>query len=135
MIQVVTIRAYLDMENPVYISPDTNGTFLEFEDGYDEEAGTYYDASGKFVDFVEALNFVAEDYDWLGSFSFDFLYEYAYDDMGMYASKMFSVLRKSRYDEKFLNFNAQADFFHRRCMWILRGEKIGLRVKFRNRYD
>ena len=94
-----TVTAYLNMTNPVYISADENGTFLDFDDGYDAEADTYEDASGKFIEFVEALNYIAEDYDWSGNFNFDFLYEYAYDNMGMYASDAVGVIKRRVIDE------------------------------------
>lgn len=94
-----TVSAYLNIKNPVYITPNEKGTFLDFDDGYDAEADTYYDASGEFVEFVEALNYFAKNYDWSGSFNFDFLYEYAYDNMGMHASDAVNVIKKRVLDE------------------------------------
>ena len=94
-----TVTAYLNIKNPVYITPDEKGTFLDFDNGYDAETDTYYDASGEFVEFVDALNYFAENYDWSGNFNFDFLYEYAYDNMGMYASDAVNVIKKRVLDE------------------------------------
>ena len=79
------ITAYLNMENPVYITPDENGTFLNYDYEYDEETDEYGEPEGLLVDFIEALQNNASDYAYR-DVDFSFLYEYAYDNGGVYAS-------------------------------------------------
>lgn len=58
-----TVEAYLNMKNPAIISNDSDGTYLEYNENYDEEADEYGDPEGSLVDFVEALKLAAEDYE------------------------------------------------------------------------
>lgn len=58
-----TVEAYLNVKNPAIISNDNDGTYLEYNENYDEETDDYGDPEGSLVDFVEALEFAAEDYE------------------------------------------------------------------------
>lgn len=58
-----TVEAYLNVKNPAIISNDSDGTYLEYNENYDEEADEYGDPEGSLVDFVEALELAAEDYE------------------------------------------------------------------------
>lgn len=58
-----TVEAYLDIKNPAVISDDSDGTYLEYNENYDEEADEYGEPEGSLVDFVEALESAAEDYE------------------------------------------------------------------------
>ena len=58
-----TVEAYLDIKNPAVISDDNDGTYLEYNENYDEETDDYSDPEGSLVDFVEALESAAEDYE------------------------------------------------------------------------
>ena len=93
-----TITAYLNMENPVYITPDENGTFLDFNEAYDEEYDEYGEPKGLFVDFIEALKNNSYDYAY-NDVDFSFLYEYAFDNGGMYASDAVKVIKERILDE------------------------------------
>ena len=87
-----TITAYLNMENPVYITPDGKGTFLVFNEAYDEEYDEYGEPEGLFVDFIEALKNNSYDYAY-NDVDFSFLYEYAYDNGGMYAADAVKTIK------------------------------------------
>ena len=93
-----TITAYLNMENPVYITPDENGTLLDFNESYDEEYDEYGEPEGLLIDFVEALNSIASDYAY-NDVDFSFLYEYAYDNGGVYASDAVKTIKHRITDE------------------------------------
>lgn len=93
-----TITAYLNMENPVYITPDEKGTFLDFNEAYDEEYDEYGEPEGLFVDFIEALKNNSYDYAY-NDVDFSFLYEYAYDNGGMYASDAVKIIKERIIDE------------------------------------
>lgn len=58
-----TVEAYLNVKNPAIISNDNDGTYLEYNENYDEETDDYSDPEGSLVDFVEALESAAEDYE------------------------------------------------------------------------
>lgn len=58
-----TVEAYLNVKNPAIISNDSDGTYLEYNENYDEEADEYGDPEGSLVDFVEALELAAKDYE------------------------------------------------------------------------
>lgn len=58
-----TVEAYLNVKNPAIISNDNDGTYLEYNENYDEETDDYGDPEGSLVDFVEALESAAEDYE------------------------------------------------------------------------
>lgn len=58
-----TVEAYLNVKNPAIISNDSDGTYLEYNENYDEETDDYGDPEGSLVDFVEALESAAEDYE------------------------------------------------------------------------
>lgn len=98
------VTAYLNIENPVYIIPDTvyisnparsNGTYFDYEQEYDEENDEFGEPEGKLVDFVNALEEAAEEY-WQGSGSPDFSF-LLYDSEGMFAADAVDKL-KDRYD-------------------------------------
>ena len=93
-----TITAYLNMENPVYINPNENGTFLDFTEEYDEEFDEYGEPEGLLIDFVEALNEIASDYAY-NDVDFSFLYEYAYDNGGVHASDAVKTIKHRITDE------------------------------------
>ena len=93
-----TVTAYLNMKNPVYITPNEEGTFLDFEEAYDEELDEYGEPEGLFVDFVEALHNNAADFSYR-DVDFSFLYEYAYDNNGMYAADAVAVIKRRIVDE------------------------------------
>jgi hypothetical protein len=65
-----TVEAYLNVKNPAIISNDNDGTYLEYNENYDEEADEYGDPEGSLVDFVEALESAAEDYESFGPVNF-----------------------------------------------------------------
>jgi hypothetical protein len=65
-----TVEAYLDIKNPAVISDDSDGTYLEYNENYDEEADEYGEPEGSLVDFVEALESAAEDYESFGPVDF-----------------------------------------------------------------
>lgn len=94
-----TVTAYLNMENPVYITPNEKGTFLDFEENYDEESDEYGEPEGLLIDFVEALERRAQDFDTFGSVDFSFLYEYALDNGGMYAADAVKTIKHRIIDE------------------------------------
>lgn len=58
-----TVEAFLNIKNPAIISDDSDGTYLEYNENYDEEADEYGEPEGSLVDFVEALESAAEDYE------------------------------------------------------------------------
>ena len=93
-----TITAYLNMENPVYITPDEKGTFLDYTEEYDEEYDEYGEPEGLLIDFIEALKNNSYDYAYR-DVDFNFLYEYAYDNGGMYASDAVKILKERILDE------------------------------------
>jgi len=93
-----TITAYLNMENPVYITPDEKGTFLDFNEEYDEEYDEYGEPEGLFVDFIEALKNNSYDYAY-DDINFDFLWEHVYDEGGMYASDAVKIIKNNIVDE------------------------------------
>ncbi len=92
-----TITAYLNMENPVYITPDKKGTFLDFTEEYSKEYDEYGEPEGLLVDFIEALKNNSYDYAY-NDVDFSFLYEYVYDG-GMYASDAVKVIKERIVDE------------------------------------
>ena len=92
------VTAYLNMENPVYITPDENGTLLDYNEEYDEEYDEYGEPEGLLIDFVEALNSIASDYAY-NDVDFSFLYEYAYDNGGVYASDAVKTIKHRITDE------------------------------------
>lgn len=65
-----TVEAYLNVKNPAIISNDNDGTYLEYNENYDEETDDYGDPEGSLVDFVEALELAAEDYEDFGPVNF-----------------------------------------------------------------
>lgn len=65
-----TVEAYLNVKNPAIISNDSDGTYLEYNENYDEETDDYGDPEGSLVDFVEALESAAEDYESFGPVNF-----------------------------------------------------------------
>ena len=93
-----TITAYLNMENPVYITPDEKGTLLDYNEEYDEEYDEYGEPEGLLIDFVEALNEIAADYSYR-AVDFNFLYEYAYDNGGVFASDAVKTIKHRISDE------------------------------------
>ena len=93
-----TITAYLNMENPVYITPDEKGTLLDYNESYDEEYDEYGEPEGLLVDFIEALNDIAADYSYR-DVDFNFLYEYAYDNGGVFASDAVKTIKHRISDE------------------------------------
>ncbi len=93
-----TITAYLNMENPVYITPDEKGTLLDYNESYDEEYDEYGEPEGLLVDFIEALNSIASDYSYR-DVDFNFLYEYAYDNGGVYASDAAKIIKERIIDD------------------------------------
>ena len=93
-----TITAYLNMENPVYITPDENGTLLDYNESYDEEYDEYGEPEGLLIDFIEALQNNASDYAYR-DVDFSFLYEYAYDNDGVYASDAVKIIKERIVDE------------------------------------
>ena len=93
-----TITAYLNMENPVYITPDENGTLLDYNESYDEEYDEYGEPEGLLIDFIEALQNNATDYAYR-DVDFSFLYEYAYDNGGVYASDAVKIIKERIVDE------------------------------------
>ena len=93
-----TITAYLNMENPVYITSDENGTFLDYDEAYDEEYDEYGEPGGLLVEFIEALQNNASDYAY-NDVDFSFLYEYAYDNGGVYASDAVKTIKHRIIDE------------------------------------
>lgn len=93
-----TITAYLNMENPVYITPNEQGTFLDFNEEYDEEYDEYGEPEGLLVDFIEALNNNAADYSSWGNVDFSFLYDHAYDG-GLYAADVVKIIKDNIIDE------------------------------------
>ncbi len=92
-----TITAYLNMENPVYITPDEKGTFLDYNEEYDEKNDEYGEPEGLLLDFIEALKNNSYDYAY-NDVDFSFLYEYAYDG-GMYASDAVKIIKERILDE------------------------------------
>ncbi len=92
------ITAYLNMENPVYITPDEKGTFLDYTEEYDEEYDEYGEPEGLLIDFIEALKNNSYDYAY-HDVDFDFLYEYAWDNGGMYASDAVKIIKERVLDE------------------------------------
>lgn len=92
------ITAYLNMENPVYITPNEKGTFLDFNEEYDEENDEYGEPEGLLVDFIEALSNNAYDYSHFGNVDFSFLYEEAYDG-GLYAADAVQKIKNRIIDE------------------------------------
>ena len=92
------VRAFLNMENPVYITPDEKGTLLDYTEEYDEEYDEYGEPEGLLIDFVEALNNIASDYAY-NDVDFNFLYEYAYDNGGVYASDAVGIIKRRITDE------------------------------------
>ena len=92
------IDAYLNIENPVYITPDEQGTLLDFNENYDEEYDEYGEPEGLLVDFIEALNNIAYDYAY-DDVDFNFLYEYAYDNGGVFASDAVGIIKRRIVDE------------------------------------
>ena len=93
-----TITAYLNMENPVYITSDEQGTFLDYNEEYDEEYDEYGEPEGLLVDFIEALADNARDYESYRDVDFSFLYEYAMDG-GVYASDVVKTIKHRVVDE------------------------------------
>ena len=93
-----TITAYLNMENPVYITPDEKGTFLNYDYEYDEEYDEYGEPEGLLIDFIEALNSIASDYSYR-DVDFNFLYEYGMDNGGMYAADAVKTIKNRIIDE------------------------------------
>ena len=93
-----TITAYLNMKNPVYITPDENGTFLDYNESYDEEYDEYGEPEGLLIDFVEALSDISSDYAY-NDVDFSFIYEYAYDNGGVYASDIVKTIKHRIVDE------------------------------------
>ena len=93
-----TITAYLNMENPVYITPDEKGTFLDYNESYDEEYDEYGEPEGLLIDFIEALNSIASDYSYR-DVDFNFLYEYGMDNGGMYAADAVKTIKNRIIDE------------------------------------
>jgi len=93
-----TITAYLNMENPVYITPNEKGTFLDFNEVYDEELDEYGEPEGLLIDFVEALENNASDFETFGDVDFSFLYEEAYDG-GILASDAVGMIKRRIVDE------------------------------------
>ena len=93
-----TITAYLNMENPVYITPNEKGTLLDFNDNYDEESDEYGEPEGLLVDFIEALQNNASEYAY-NEVDFSFLYEYAYENDGVYASDAVGIIKRRIVDD------------------------------------
>ena len=93
-----TITAYLNMENPVYITPDEQGTLLDYNESYDEEYDEFGEPEGLLIDFIEALQNNASDYAF-GDVDFSFLYEYACDNGGVYASDAVKIIKNRIIDE------------------------------------
>lgn len=93
-----TITAYLNMENPVYITPDEQGTFLDYTENYDEETDEFGEPEGLLLDFIEALKYNSYDYAY-NDVDFSFLYEYAYDNGGVYASDAVKTIKHRIIDE------------------------------------
>ena len=93
-----TITAYLNMENPVYITSDEQGTFLDYNEAYDEEYDEYGEPEGLLIDFVEALQNISQDYAY-NDVDFSFIYEYAYDNGGVYASDIVKTIKQRLFDE------------------------------------
>lgn len=58
-----TVEAYLNVKNPAIISNDSDGTYLEYNENYDEETEDYGEPEGSLIDFVKALESAAEDYE------------------------------------------------------------------------
>lgn len=100
-----TITAYLNMENPVYITPNEKGTFLDFNEEYDEEFDEYGEPEGLLVDFIEALTDNAANFDTFSrDVDFNFLYEHAYDG-GMYAADAVKAIKDNIFADEIADEN------------------------------
>lgn len=86
------IKAYLSMENPVVIGGLKETTF-DYEEAYDEELDEYEEPEGLFVDFMQALEFVLEDYDARG-LDLSPLWVAAMENEGLDASDLESIAKE-----------------------------------------
>lgn len=94
-----TVEAYLNVKNPAIISNDSDGTYLEYNENYDEEADEYGDPEGSLVDFVEALELAAKDYESFRPVNFwEALGESIYDG-GISLKDAISLLKENIFDE------------------------------------
>ena len=94
-----TVEAYLNVKNPAIISNDNDGTYLEYNENYDEETDDYGDPEGSLVDFVEALELAAEDYESFRPVNFwEALGDSIYDG-GISLKDAISLLKESVLDE------------------------------------
>lgn len=94
-----TVEAYLNVKNPAIISNDNDGTYLEYNENYDEETDDYGDPEGSLVDFVEALESAAEDYESFRPVNFwEALGDSMYDG-GISLKDAISLLKESILDE------------------------------------
>ena len=94
-----TVEAYLNVKNPAIISNDNDGTYLEYNENYDEETDDYGDPEGSLVDFVEALESAAEDYESFRPVNFwEALGESIYDG-GISLKDAISLLKENIIDD------------------------------------
>ena len=94
-----TVEAYLNVKSPAIISNDNDGTYLEYNENYDEEADEYGDPEGSLVDFVEALELAAEDYESFRPVNFwEALGDSIYDG-GISLKDAISLLKENIFDD------------------------------------
>jgi hypothetical protein len=58
-----TIEAYLNMKNPIVLSMDEDGTFLDYNEDYDAETEEYGEPSGSLIELIDSVKNVLQDYE------------------------------------------------------------------------
>jgi len=94
-----TIKAYLNMTNPVELFNREDGTYLDYEESYDEEYDEYGEPEGLLIDFVEALQNNESNFDvWRSPDYWSILGDRIYDG-GLYLVDAIQMLKNNIFED------------------------------------